>query len=291
MLSTPNSWCRWLGAVFLAAHSMPSPVAAQDQEGATAAPANAEANEAPFELTVVGGDPRLVTANPIGQPLSRSRFVCLDRLQTLVVAARGEEIRFDGPGCLEPRTPAQIPDAVYAGSHVWQPLSEDSPRWSDGGESAIVLSSSGPSAETFPPGQRVAEDMPIILLKGDRLTLLEWPGPRVLVGPGTFSPVSRTNSSVAAARSSRTRGRFGAVRGFGAEPVVDKMIAIRGTPGALRKFPRGTLFASPHKVCLAAGDQLTLARRSGASLTLAGPGCGRLLDGTAADNTAAVSPG
>lgn len=102
-------------------------------------------------------------------------------------------------------------------------------------------------------------------------------------------PASAAAANTASEASSR-RARIGAVRSAGPAPAAERLIATRGTAGALRKFPRGTLIGSARRICLAAGDRLTVARRSGGRSTYGGPGCGRRV-GTADDNAPAVSPG
>lgn len=284
-----------LAATPLAAQT--APAAMQPEEELP--PARAEGEDGavlPFDLKVVGGDEQSVAAHPIGAALPSTERVCLDRRQFLMVTAKGEQLDYAGPGCLEPRDDAAIPADVYAGSHIWHPLTEDSPGWSGGdGCSAVVVAASGPSADAFAPGRRLAADEQIVLQAGDRISVLNANGARTLTGPGTFpAPCSTTGASrgLASALPAR-RARFGALRGLPAAEgaPAQRLIATRGTAGALKKFPRGTLITSPQKVCLAEGDRLTVAARSGARMTFAGPGCGRRLPNADDDNTPAVSPG
>jgi hypothetical protein len=248
----------------------------------------------PFGLEVIGGDARSVAANPVGSALPEEARVCLDREQHLTVSANGEAIDYSGPGCFEPRAELAIPVEAYGGSHVWYPLAEDSPGWSTaGGCSAVVVASRGPSAEALAKGDRISADRKIVLEAGDIVALLTARGMRTLVGPGTFA--SCEGPAALAAALPMRRARFGAVRGdpgaMGGGAAAQRLIATRGTAGAMTKFPRGTVIASPQKVCLAAGDRLTVAGRSGARMTFAGPGCGRRLGTADDDNTPAVSPG
>ena len=291
------------GAAALALALAASPVAGQTAPGAetqeadpsaVAVPVDAAA-VLPFDLEVVGGDDRSLAAHPIGEALPPAERVCLDGLQFLMISAGGEPVDYTGPGCLEPRDDTAVPAEVYAGSHVWYPLAEDSPGWSGGDEcSAIVVSSSGPSAEAYARGRRVSADEQIVLQAGDRVSFLTANGARVLTGPGTFrAPCATAGNSRSVAAFPARRARIGAVRGLpdAATAPAERLIATRGTAGALKKFPRGTLIGTPQKVCLAAGDRLTVAARSGARMTFAGPGCGRRLQGADDDNTPAVSPG
>ena len=293
--------CGWTVALATAALAA-TPLAAQTTDDAetqtgaeaSAAPADEPASQ-PFELEVVGGDEQSLASHPVGTALPQAARVCLDRDQHLIVSVNGEAIDYSGPGCFEPRADLAIPIEAYAGSHVWYPLAEDSPGWTTGtGCAAVVVDSSGPSADAFARGARISVDGKIVLQAGDRVSLLTSRGSRTLVGPGTFDTSCDAAAGVASAFPAR-RARFGAVRGFpeppADSPAAQRLIATRGTAGALKKFPRGTVIASPLKVCLAAGDRLTVAGRSGARMTFAGPGCGHRLGAADDDNTPAVSPG
>jgi len=89
----------------------------------------------------------------------------------------------------------------------------------------IIVKASGPSARTFPPGRKLADNSSITLRAGDLLILLDGRGTRTLRGPGTFG----TSATAVAARDTRTtlasllegkrvrRARTGAVRGVGGD--------------------------------------------------------------------------
>ena len=51
----------------------------------------------------------------------------------------------------------------------------------------VVVSSSGPSAGTFPVGRTISNDERIVLRAGDTLTVLDGNATRVLRGAGTYS--------------------------------------------------------------------------------------------------------
>ena len=85
---------------------------------------------------------------------------------------------------------------------------------------SIVVRSSGPSATAYPQGKKLATNAKVTLKAGDKLTVLDKAGTRVLAGPGSFTldgSVSRdvgTTTRVAGAISSTgVRTRTGAVRG------------------------------------------------------------------------------
>lgn len=89
----------------------------------------------------------------------------------------------------------------------------------------IVVASSGPSAASFPPGKKLADDASITLKAADSVTILDAKGTRILRGAGTFTvgaPGTVTRATTFAALT-RERGaqrvRTGAVRGPNGKPV------------------------------------------------------------------------
>lgn len=89
----------------------------------------------------------------------------------------------------------------------------------------IVVSSSGPSSASFPPGKKLPDDARITLKAADSVTILDAKGTRVLRGAGTFpvgaqGTVSRATTFVALTRQrGAQRVRTGAVRGVNGKPV------------------------------------------------------------------------
>jgi hypothetical protein len=81
----------------------------------------------------------------------------------------------------------------------------------------LVVRSSGPSAKSYPPGHRFADNGQVTLRPGDVLTVLGGQATRTLRGPGTF-PVSAGAAKVALASANR-RGRFSAMRAGETPPV------------------------------------------------------------------------
>ncbi|MBB6124135.1 hypothetical protein [Sphingobium subterraneum] len=89
----------------------------------------------------------------------------------------------------------------------------------------IVVRASGPSAKTYTPGKKLADNSSVTLKAGDVVTLLDGRGTRTLRGPGTFGATasaagSDTRTSLAALLETKRvmRARTGAVRGgVGAE--------------------------------------------------------------------------
>jgi hypothetical protein len=84
----------------------------------------------------------------------------------------------------------------------------------------IVVSSSGPSARSYPAGKSLAAGSRIVLAPGDTLTVLDSRGTRTLRGPVTTSAeaaATAANPSFAAlvATQNRRRARTGAIRGAG----------------------------------------------------------------------------
>jgi hypothetical protein len=85
---------------------------------------------------------------------------------------------------------------------------------------SVVVRSTGPSATAYPQGKKLAANAKVTLRAGDKLTVLDKAGTRVLSGPGNFTldgSVSRDAASVSrvanAISSNGVRTRTGAVRG------------------------------------------------------------------------------
>jgi hypothetical protein len=86
---------------------------------------------------------------------------------------------------------------------------------------SIVVRASGPSARSYTPGKKLADNTSITLKGGDVLTLLDGRGTRTLRGPGTFGSTSdsaagsdtRTSLASLLATNSGGRARTGAIRG------------------------------------------------------------------------------
>jgi hypothetical protein len=75
----------------------------------------------------------------------------------------------------------------------------------------------------------------------------------------------------------------------GASPA--EYVVVRGAQSALVRYPRGSRVALVSRICLQAGETLTVAnRRTGATLTY-GEGCGRRVDDDAGDQTPAATVG
>lgn len=85
---------------------------------------------------------------------------------------------------------------------------------------SVIVRSSGPSASAYPQGKKLAANAKVTLKAGDKLTVLDKAGTRVLAGPGSFTldgSVSRDAGAVSrvtgAIASNGARTRTGAVRG------------------------------------------------------------------------------
>jgi hypothetical protein len=81
----------------------------------------------------------------------------------------------------------------------------------------LVVRSSGPSAKSYPPGHRFADNGQVSLRAGDVLTVLGGQATRTLRGPGIF-PIAGSATKVATASAHR-RGRFSAMRAGETPPV------------------------------------------------------------------------
>jgi len=91
---------------------------------------------------------------------------------------------------------------------------------------AVVVRSTGPSSTAYPQGKKLAANVKVTLRAGDRITVLDKAGTRVLAGPGSFtldstlardtSAVSRVSNVLASGAAPRTR--TGAVRGAVSAP-------------------------------------------------------------------------
>lgn len=95
----------------------------------------------------------------------------------------------------------------------------------------IVVRASGPSAKSYTPGKKLADNSMVTLKAGDVLTLLDGRGTRTLRGPGTFGATSTAQSGSDTRTSLATlletkrvaRARTGAVRGTaGAEALAPR---------------------------------------------------------------------
>ena len=82
----------------------------------------------------------------------------------------------------------------------------------------IVVRSSGPSMNAYPPGKALPDTARILLKANDQVVILDSRGTRTLRGPGTFSPVVSANQPAdlraTFADVSGRRARPGAVRGM-----------------------------------------------------------------------------
>lgn len=88
-----------------------------------------------------------------------------------------------------------------------------------------VVAVTGPSANEYPVGKQISDTQRISLQQGDRLTVLDTAGTRVLSGPGTFILAQQgrqsRNRAFGALTQQRqaTRARTGATRGEDSAPV------------------------------------------------------------------------
>ena len=85
---------------------------------------------------------------------------------------------------------------------------------------SVIVRSSGPSALTYPQGKKLAANAKVTLKAGDKLTVLDKAGTRILAGPGSFTldgSVSRDGGAITrvagAISNNGVRTRTGAVRG------------------------------------------------------------------------------
>jgi hypothetical protein len=86
---------------------------------------------------------------------------------------------------------------------------------------SIVVRSSGPSAATYPQGKKLPANAKVTLRAGDKLTVLDKSGSRVLSGPGSFTLDGKVARDVGAGSriagvvtgGGTARTRTGAVRG------------------------------------------------------------------------------
>ncbi|WP_157083060.1 hypothetical protein [Novosphingobium lentum] len=85
---------------------------------------------------------------------------------------------------------------------------------------AVVVRSTGPSAVQYPQGKKLAANASVSLRAGDRLTVLDKSGTRVLSGPGSFTlngvvshDVGATTLASMMPHAGGARTRTGAVRG------------------------------------------------------------------------------
>ena len=64
---------------------------------------------------------------------------------------------------------------------------------------SIVVRSSGPSATVYPQGKKLAVNAKVTLKPGDKLTVLDKAGTRVLAGPGSFTMDGKVSRDATAA--------------------------------------------------------------------------------------------
>ncbi len=84
----------------------------------------------------------------------------------------------------------------------------------------IVVSSSGPSARSYPAGKSLAPGTKVALAAGDKLVLLDTRGTRTISGPGSFgvaasSAAANQDFASLVSTQNRRRARTGAVRQLG----------------------------------------------------------------------------
>ena len=95
---------------------------------------------------------------------------------------------------------------------------------------AIVVRSTGPSAETYPKGKKLAAGTSVTLKAGDMVTVLDKAGSRVLRGAGSFTMDSRVLRDrgiiplLSRSLSSPQAIRAGAVRGGSSRDAADSPI-------------------------------------------------------------------
>ena len=127
---------------------------------------------------------------------------------------------------------------------------------------AVVVRSSGPSAATYPQGRKLPANAKVTLKAGDKVTVLDKAGSRVLSGPGAFTldnAVARdagaaTRVAGVLASTGGARARTGAVRGAG---------AIRSAPLAAPAGPDNVWYIDVSKggaYCVANPGSLVLWR-------------------------------
>lgn len=158
----------------------------------------------------------------LGQELARAGYPAavygaplLRYEETLVAAARDDTLS----ATIASRALQSLVAAVEANRATQAP---DLPRVlsvDDNAARVVVVSSSGPSASTYPAGKKLASDAKLALKAGDRVELLAADGVRTLTGPGTFNVGQPPIRALGALLSSPApRRTVGAVRG-GRAPV------------------------------------------------------------------------
>lgn len=140
----------------------------------------------------------------------------------------------------------------------------------------VVVSSSGPSARSYPAGRSLGAGSKITLKAGDTLTVLDSRGTRTLRGPGSFgaeassAAVNRGFASLVATPG--RRARTGAVRRPGEQVAAPNLwfvdIASGGAfcvsdPGAVQLWRRDMQQAAELTVADSAGRSASLPYRIG----------------------------
>ncbi|MET0180158.1 MAG: hypothetical protein ABW194_06700 [Novosphingobium sp.] len=95
---------------------------------------------------------------------------------------------------------------------------------------AVVVRSTGPSMATYPQGKKLPANAKVTLKTGDRLTVLDKAGTRVLSGPGSFT----LDSTVARDQTTASRVSGVLAAGGGARPRTG---AVRGVPRPAAALP------------------------------------------------------
>jgi hypothetical protein len=118
----------------------------------------------------------------------------------------------------------------------------------------VVVSSSGPSASSYPVGRQIGDNEPFVLKVDDTITVLDSNGTRVFSGAGTFTLSAHEGPSKAGAFAILTRQRA----------------AQRMRTGAVRAGDEGGPVSSPNlwyvdvrtsgAMCLASPDEVRLWR-------------------------------
>lgn len=128
---------------------------------------------------------------------------------------------------------------------------------------AIVVRSTGPSAGAYPQGKKLPAGARVDLKAGDKITVIDKAGSRVLSGPGNFAldgTVNRTGGSVVAMiGGGGARARTGAVRGapvgLEAPTAPDNIWAVDVTKGGTYCVadPAGLVLWRPNRADAIAG--------------------------------------
>ena len=254
---------RLIGLILLSALASGGVAHAQEQDEAGA-------------IYLVEGRAELFEQSDSDAPLDPQAEICLDPSERAILASERVTFTLEGAQCQNLAAAERLAfeqEQLLSDQFVATSVPDAPPVRAP----SVVMRATGPSAIRFPVGQRIGATRPVCLEAEDTVTVVDEDGTFTLRGPGCSYAARTTPSTTKAfiASTSTRRVRTGAVRGSGSGPS-SKPVVFRvsgGTEAVLARFPRGSVVQRRANICLAEGQQLSIAGSNGQRVTYRGPGC------------------